>query len=82
METVYIDYPIYTKRRGSRWAHMMCKDLTRLHAVAAAAGISRNYFEKSNSGWAHYDVRESQVAAAVDAGAVQMSTKEILKALK
>lgn len=82
MKTIYIDFPIYKKKRGSLWSHMFCKDLNELHKFAEMIGISTNYFEKSNSGIFHYDVKKDLVEKAISAGAVQLETKNILRKLR
>lgn len=79
MSKIYIDFPIYKKRRGSLWSHMFCKDLNTLHKFAEKIGVSTNFFEKSNSGILHYDVKKDFVDVAIANGAIQMRTKDILK---
>lgn len=64
------------KKNGSLWSHMFCSDLNKLHNFTKRLGISRHYFEKSNSGIYHYDVKCEFVN-----GAIQLPTKVILKNL-
>lgn len=81
MLNIYIDFPIYRKKKGSLWSHMFCQNLDVLHEFAKAIGIKRCYFEKSNSGIFHYDVKKEFVNLAISKGAIQLPTKEILKIL-
>jgi hypothetical protein len=68
--TVYVDD---VRHRFGRMVmcHMWSPDLDELHAMAAACGVQRKWFqEPPKASWHHYDVSLSVKAAAMRAGAV------------
>ena len=64
--------------RGRRWAHLVSDEsYDELHRFAAALGIPRPAFQGD-----HYDVFTDLRAAAIDAGAVAISSRELLVRLR
>jgi ATP phosphoribosyltransferase regulatory subunit HisZ len=74
---VLIDSPVWPWR-GRRWSHVVSDvSYDELHAfVAAELGIPRRAFQGD-----HYDVPEELYDVAVAAGAVAVSTRELLSRL-
>lgn len=64
--------------RGRHWAHL-CSDtsLDELHAFAGAIGVRRIAFQGD-----HYDIDAGQRSAAVDAGAVPVDARELVRRLR
>ena len=74
---VLIDPPSW-QARGRRWSHLASdSSVAELHAFAARIGVPRRGFEGD-----HYDVPEERYAAAVAAGAIPVSTRELLRRLQ
>lgn len=74
---VLIDPPLWPAH-GRRWSHLASDDsLTELHTFAARAGIPERGFEGD-----HYDVPEERYAETVAAGAMPVSSRELLRRLQ
>jgi hypothetical protein len=74
---VLIDEPIWW-HRGRRWAHMVSnQSYDELHVFAERAGIPRRGFHGD-----HYDIPEEYVADMLAAGAVQTTSRELLRGLR
>lgn len=74
---ILIDPPQWPAH-GRRWSHLISDTSVReLHAFAAALGIPERGFEGD-----HYDVPEERYAQAVRAGAIPVSTRELLRRLQ
>lgn len=74
---VLIDPPSW-QARGRRWSHLASdSSVAELHAFAAGIGVPRRGFEGD-----HYDVPEERYAAAIAAGAIPVSTRELLRRLQ
>lgn len=74
--TVYIDPPVWPGR-GLVWSHLVSDvSYDELHAFAAAIGCPRRAFDRD-----HYDVPSERYSAAVQAGAVEVGCKELLRRL-
>ncbi|WP_028802867.1 DUF4031 domain-containing protein [Streptomyces sp. 142MFCol3.1] len=74
--TVYIDPPTWPGH-GRWWSHLISDvSYDELHAFAAGLGAPRRAFERD-----HYDIPEHRYAAAVAAGAVQVSSREVVRLL-
>jgi hypothetical protein len=64
--------------RGRRWCHMVSdSDLDELHALAQRAGIPRRAFQGD-----HYDVPEELRPTVLDAGAVAVESRELVRRLR
>lgn len=75
--TAYLDPPLWP-RHGRQWGHLVSdSSLTELHAVAAAAGLTHRAFDLD-----HYDVAAEQYPAVVDAGAVEVDSRELVRRLR
>lgn len=74
--TVYIDPPTWPGH-GRLWSHLVSDtSYAELHAFAAQLGIPRRAFERD-----HYDVAAEHYAAAVQAGARPVGSREIVRRL-
>jgi Protein of unknown function (DUF4031) len=73
--TVYVD-DMRAAYRGMIMCHMMADTLDELHAMAERIGVGRNWFQDSMSG-PHYDVSLDKRAAAVAAGAREVTLREL-----
>ena len=74
---VLIDPPLWPAH-GRRWSHLASDaSLAELHAFAARAGIPERGFEGD-----HYDVPEERYADTVAAGAMPVSSRELLRRLQ
>jgi hypothetical protein len=74
---ILIDPPLWPAH-GRRWSHLASDSSVReLHAFAARLGIPERGFEGD-----HYDVPEERYAQAVRAGAIPVSTRELLRRLQ
>ncbi len=74
---VLIDPPLWPAH-GRRWSHLASDaSLRELHAFAAGLGIPERGFEGD-----HYDVPEDRYADTVAAGAIPVSSRELLRRLQ
>jgi Protein of unknown function (DUF4031) len=74
--TVYIDPPIWPGH-GRLWSHLVSDvSYSELHEFAAAIGLPGRAFERD-----HYDVIDERYESVVQAGARQVSSREIVRLL-
>ncbi|MGI5398166.1 DUF4031 domain-containing protein [Streptomyces sp. CA-135486] len=74
--TVYIDPPTWPGH-GRMWSHMVSDvSYEELHAFAALIGCPPKAFERD-----HYDVPSHRYGEAVAAGAVEVSSREVVALL-
>ncbi|MCF2127537.1 DUF4031 domain-containing protein [Strepomyces sp. STD 3.1] len=74
--TVYIDPPTWPGH-GRMWSHLVSDvSYAELHAFAATLGVPRRAFERD-----HYDVPAQRYADAVSAGALEVSSREVVRLL-
>ena len=72
-----LDPPLWPKH-GTMWGHLVSdSSLEELHAFARAAGIPERAFDLD-----HYDVPVERIDALVELGAVQVSTRELVRRLR
>lgn len=75
--TVLIDEPRWWWR-GRRWCHLVSDaSLEELHGFAAAVGIPERAFQGD-----HYDIPEEHREAVVEAGAVEVPSRELVRRLR
>ncbi|MER0242626.1 DUF4031 domain-containing protein [Streptomyces sp. HSW2009] len=73
---VYIDPPIWPGH-GRMWSHLVSDvSYEELHAFAERIGAPRRGFDRD-----HYDVPSTSYATAVDLGAVEVTSKELVRRL-
>jgi hypothetical protein len=74
---VLVDEPLWWWR-GRRWCHLVSDvSLAELHEFAAAVGIPERAFQGD-----HYDIPEDRRDEALAAGAVPVSSRELLARLR
>lgn len=66
---------------GHRWCHLWSDDLDALHAMAAALGIRREWFQ-DRPGFPHYDLPPFRRERALALGAAEQSLKAWLRERK
>lgn len=73
---ILIDPPAWPAH-GRLWSHLVSdRSLDELHAFADQVGIPRRGFDRD-----HYDVPEDVYDRAIDAGAVPVSSRELVRRL-
>ncbi|OPG09924.1 hypothetical protein B1R27_04405 [Streptomyces sp. GKU 895] len=74
--TVYIDPPSWPGH-GRMWSHLVSDEsYDELHAFADTLGVPRRAFERD-----HYDIPSHRYADVVAAGAVEVSSREVVRLL-
>ncbi|MFF3330347.1 DUF4031 domain-containing protein [Streptomyces sp. NPDC002888] len=74
--TVYIDPPSWPGH-GRMWSHLVSDvSYDELHLFAAEMGVPPRAFERD-----HYDIPAHRYADAVRAGAVEVSSREVVRLL-
>ena len=74
--TVLVDDPLWPAH-GRLWAHLVSDEsLDELHAFARAQDLPARGFDRD-----HYDIPSDWYGKAVDAGAVEVGSKELLRRL-
>jgi len=74
--TVYIDPPTWPGH-GRMWSHLISDtSFAELHAFAEELGVPSRAFERD-----HYDIPSHRYADVVAAGAVQVSSREVVRLL-
>lgn len=74
--TVYIDPPSWPGH-GRLWSHLVSDaSYDELHAFAAALGVPARAFERD-----HYDLPAHRYPDAVAAGAVEVSSRDVVRLL-
>ena len=69
--------PPNVESRGRRWSHVASdSSFEELHAFAAAAGVPARGFDRD-----HYDIPAEHYRAVVDAGAEEVSSRELVARL-
>lgn len=67
--------------RKTESCHLLADTLDELHAMAAAIGLKRAWFQDKRSG-KHYDLAPSKRAAAVALGAIELDDHGFIAKLK
>ncbi|GGX23529.1 DUF4031 domain-containing protein [Streptomyces lomondensis] len=74
--TIYIDPPTWPGH-GRMWSHLISDvSYDELHTFAARLGVPRRAFERD-----HYDIPAQRYADVVAAGAVEVSSREVVRLL-
>ncbi|WP_078662763.1 DUF4031 domain-containing protein [Streptomyces bicolor] len=75
--TIYIDPPTWPGH-GRMWSHLVSDvSYDELHTFAEELGVPRRAFERD-----HYDIPSHRYADAVRAGAVEVSSREVVRLLQ
>jgi hypothetical protein len=78
--SVYVDQPRYPLGRMIM-CHMLADSLEELHAMAGRIGVQRRHFQHDGR-WPHYDICKAKRELAIRHGAIETSTKDILRRMK
>jgi len=74
--TVYVDPPTWPGH-GRMWSHLISDEsFDELHDFAEELGVPRRAFERD-----HYDIPSHRYADVVAAGAVEVSSREVVRLL-
>lgn len=74
--SVLIDHPMWPAH-GTLWSHLVSdSNLAELHSFARAAGLPERAFDLD-----HYDVPAEKWQELVDAGAIPVSNRELVRRL-
>lgn len=76
MSTIYVDNyqkPATVGKFNRQWSHLWSADQAALHQFAKTVGLKRNWFHVE-----HYDVTEAMRQKCIAAGAVKISTRELV----
>lgn len=80
---IYVDRLEFKKPNGKKfYCHMFADSLEELHAFAEKIGRKRCWFHKSVGGYLHYDLDAVFRQLAIEAGAVEIETKDAIMARK
>lgn len=75
---VYVDPAVFLKVNGrKKYCHMIADTLEELHTFAEKIGVKKHFFHKSAT-YLHYDLNDSQRTIAVENGALEISSKELV----
>ena len=67
-------------RHGQRWCHMWADTEAELHEMAAKIGMKREWYQpKKTAAPGHYDLVPTRRAAALSAGAQEMSLRDWIR---
>ena len=67
------------KRHRHQWCHMWADDLKELVKFATKIGLKREWLQKENGRFPHFDLTPPYRAKAISYGAVEMSFKKWLR---
>jgi len=73
---------IYIDKKGNMgWSHLIADSIHELHDFAIKIGLKPNWFQEKPEK-PHYDVKGMMRKRAIESGAKEISTKEIIKVLR
>jgi hypothetical protein len=74
---ILVDPPVWVAR-GRRWSHLISDEsFDELHAFARQLGMPERAFHRD-----HYDLPESMLVDALEAGAEQVPSRELVRRLR
>lgn len=75
---IYVDAPTWKKHGGRKlYSHMVADTYEELHAFAIQIGVKPHFFHRTKN--PHYDITADQYAVAIQAGAVSVDTRTIIR---
>jgi len=74
--TVFVDPPVFPYGR-MKMCHMIADTEQELHEMADAIGVNRKWYQRKAS-FPHYDICKSKRAIAVELGAQEVTSKELV----
>ena len=78
--TVYVDQPIH-KYGQMIMCHMISESEEELHAMADKIGIKKKWYQ-SNASFPHYDICKSKRALAIEHGAVEVTSRQLVQVIR
>lgn len=79
--TCYVDNP-RNKYGRMRMAHLCADSTAELLAMAARIGLKKQWLQNAGKWSEHFDVAQSKRRAALAAGAVPVTSKELVRILR
>lgn len=77
---IYVDKPTWQKPNGRKlYAHMVADTVEELHKFAEQIGVKKHFFHRGDK--PHYDIGVDQHTKALENGAVEVSSKQIVAIL-
>lgn len=78
-EQVIFDEPRKWGKNVHKWSHLVAQDIETLHIFADKLGFKRTWFQVSNSGIPHYDIKTaSKRELAKKLGAIEVKSSYLL----
>jgi hypothetical protein len=62
--------------------HMVADSIDELHEFAVKIGLKREWFQGENEKNPHYDLSQAKRKKAVDNGAIEIGSKELIEVLR
>lgn len=77
--TIFVDQAMWKKPKGRKtYAHMATDgSLEQLHQFALRIGVKRHFFHAGDK--PHYDINEQQRITAIVCGAVEVTSKQLVR---
>ena len=73
---------IYIDKKGKLgWSHLVADDVNELHKFAKIIGLKESWFQ-AKTDKPHYDVKGMMRIRAIEYGAMEVSSKKIVKILR
>lgn len=79
--TVYVD-DMRARYGRMRMCHMLADSDEELHEMASRIGVARRWHQKAGTPHSHYDICMSKRAIAVKFGAVEVTRKGVVAAIR
>ena len=82
-----IDVPVYVDKAQHRYGrmimcHMVADSRPELLQMADKIGVARRHLQSANTYREHFDICKAKRAAAVEAGAIEVSSKELVRIIQ
>lgn len=79
---IYVDTAVYKKKNGrKKYCHLTADSIQEMHEFCQNLGIGKHFYHKG-ANHPHYDLNEVNRIKAIEAGAVEVSSKEFVKIAK
>ena len=72
--SIYVD--ALRRVKGRLWCHLLADSVEELHGFAQGVGIKRRWFQDHRH--PHYDLSPTRRRQAVERGAIEVTTRELL----
>lgn len=79
--TVYVD-DAFIKYRGMYMSHMVADTTDELIEMIDAIGVPRKFIQFKGTSKEHFDISRQMRSKAVDLGAVEVSTRQIVRIIR